>query len=99
MKSADECDTMADVRDEIDAIDRALITLIGKRCTYIEAAARIKHTVDAVRDEARIKDVLDKTQAHAEKLAVPVDIITATMSTLVEASIAHEFKKFNEKHP
>jgi isochorismate pyruvate lyase len=40
----DECQDMTDIRREIDAIDRLVIALIGRRFKYVQAAAKFKRT-------------------------------------------------------
>ena len=40
--TATNCETMDDVRYEIDRLDRDLVALLAERLSYIEAAGRIK---------------------------------------------------------
>lgn len=89
--NADACQTMADVRREIDRIDRAVVALLTERIGYIEAAGRIKPQRDQVRDEARKADVLAKVRAQAERLGFPPSLAAAVYEVLIEGSIAHEF--------
>ena len=55
---AEKCETMADVRGGVDAIDRALVDLLAQRFGYMDAAARIKQDRGVVRDEARKAEVI-----------------------------------------
>jgi isochorismate pyruvate lyase len=89
------CSTMAEVRAEIDALDRAIVALLADRLHYIDEAARIKQSRDQVRDEARIKDVLSKVEAEARKLGAEPKVVLKAYRALVEASIAHEFFIFD----
>ena len=59
-KAPEDCATMLDVRQGVDALDRALVTLLAERQRYMDAAARIKPNRDAVFDQARIDDVVAK---------------------------------------
>ena len=86
---------MAEVRAEIDALDRAIVALLADRLHYIDEAARIKQSRDQVRDEARIADVLNKVGAEALRLNADATVVTAAYRALVEASIAHEFRQFD----
>jgi isochorismate pyruvate lyase len=97
MPRADECQTMAEVRAEIDRLDRAIVALLAERTGFINAAARIKQERGAVRDEARKADVLAKVAAEAARLGMPASIAQACYEALVEASIAHEFERFDAK--
>ncbi|MBI3677931.1 MAG: chorismate mutase [Proteobacteria bacterium] len=92
-----DCTSMADVRREIDRLDRALVRLIAERQGYIERAAEIKQHRGTVRDEARIADVIFKVLAEAQKLGLSAQIAEPVWRALVENSIAHEFKMFDAK--
>ena len=48
----ESCQTMAEVRAGVDALDQELVALIARRFAFMDAAARIKPSRDAVRDEA-----------------------------------------------
>jgi len=50
-----DCTTMAEVRQGVDALDRALVALLAERQGYMDAAARIKTDRHVVRDVARIE--------------------------------------------
>ena len=91
------CETMAEVRAEIDALDREIVALLADRLHYIDEAARLKQRRDQVRDEARIADVLMKVQAEASRLGADPKVIAAAYRALVEASIAHEFEVFDRR--
>jgi len=87
---------MSEVRAGIDALDRELVTLLARRLRYIEAAARIKPSRDAVRDEWRKADVLSKVETASRELGVPADLAARLWEELIEYSIAHEFAVFDE---
>jgi len=86
---------MAEVRAEIDVLDRAIVALLADRLHYIDEAARIKRSRDQVRDEARIADVLQKVEAEARRLSANAEVLVATYRSLIEASIAREFDRFD----
>ncbi len=95
--TAENCKSMADIRREIDRMDRALVALVTQRLTYIERAAEIKTARSAVRDEARIADVVAKVRAAAEARGAPPDLFEAVWRTLMAHSIAHEFARFDAR--
>ena len=49
----ENCQSMAEVRAGVDAIDRQVVALLKRRFGYMDAAARIKPDREAVRDESR----------------------------------------------
>ena len=86
-----ECTTMEEVRQGVDALDRALVALIAERQRYMDAAARIKPDRDAVHDDARIEDVVAKVLAAAQAHHLSPDIAEPVWRTLIDRCIAHEF--------
>jgi len=92
-----DCGSMAELRDAIDALDRVLVSLLARRQRYIERAAVLKQSRDAVRDEARVEDVVAKVLAEARAANLSPAIAEPVWRTLIEASIAHEFGAFDSK--
>lgn len=92
-----DCRTMAEVRAGVDQVDRELIALLARRFAYMDAAARIKPSRDAVRDEARKETVIAAAVAAACTAGLPQEPIAALWEALVEASIAYELKAFDRR--
>ena len=91
------CATMTDVRAGVDAIDRRMVALLAARFAYMDAAARIKPSRDAIRDEARKADVHAKVAAEALRLGLPADRLRPVWEALMEESIAYEFERFDAR--
>ena len=82
---------MKEVRVGVDATDRALMELLATRFGYMRAAARIKPTREAVRDNERKAYVIEQAVMDAEKNGIPSEVIADIWERLVEGSIAYEF--------
>lgn len=93
----EQCETMAEVRYGIDRLDEQIVALIGTRFRYMDAAARIKPTRDAVRDETRKAEVIRNARAHAIAENVPDAVIAQLYEHLIESSIAYEFDRYDER--
>lgn len=93
--SPERCQTMTQVRAGVDATDRALIEMLATRFGYMRAAARIKPTRDAVRDEDRKQAVIDAAKAEALTQGVPVGLVAQFWEDLVETSIAYEMEHWD----
>ena len=91
------CTTMAEVRAGVDAVDRALVSLLARRFGYMDAAARIKPERGQVRDEARKAQVIANARAHAREARIPEGPIAEMWDRLVEASIAYELEAFDRR--
>lgn len=94
-KAPENCKTMIDVRAGVDATDRELVALLERRFGYMRAAARIKETRDAVRDETRKAAVIAAAKTDAEERNIPADVIADIWERLVEGSIAYEFEEWD----
>jgi isochorismate pyruvate lyase len=92
------CRDMAEVRSEIDRIDRLLVGLMAERQRYIEAAARIKTRADEVRLEWRIEDVVAKVLAESARRGLCPRIAEPVWRELIDRCIAHEQEKWRLFH-
>lgn len=92
------CRTMAEVRQGVDALDRALVAVLGERMRYMEAAARIKLDRRAVRDPARIEDVVSKVLAAAGERGLPAEVAEPVWRLLIERCIAYELQAHERLH-
>lgn len=94
-KQPEDCTSMAEVREGVDATDRALMELLETRFGYMRAAARIKPNRDSVRDEQRKSQVIEAARADAEARGLPSAKLAGIWDALVEASIAYEFEEWD----
>lgn len=97
IKAPDQCETMAEVRAGVDAVDRELVALLAQRFGYMRAAARIKTERSAVRDEDRKDAVIAAAKADARASGVPEALVAALWEMLVESSIAYELALFDRR--
>jgi len=98
-RNPEQCTTMTEVRAGVDEIDRRLVELLARRFDYMDAAARIKPTRDAVRDEGRKADVLAKIAEAARLAGVDPGLMGRLYDDLIETSIAHEMRRWDALHP
>lgn len=91
----EDCASMAEVRQGVDALDRALVALLAERQRYMDAAARIKPDRSVVHDDARIEDVVTKVLAAAGPAGLSPAIAEPVWRTLIDRCIAHEFEAFD----
>jgi len=95
VKDPEACETMSEVRAGVDALDRELVALLDRRFGYMRAAARIKGTREAVRDEERKASVIAAAVAEAEARGIPAEVVADIWERLVEGSIAYEFTEWD----
>ena len=91
MKTPAECETMADVRAEIDRLDVDLVALFAQRVGYIDRAAQIKAGVAMpARVVDRVEEVVANVRRHAETHGLPPDKIEKLWRKLIDWSIERE---------
>lgn len=91
----EDCRTMAEVRHGVDRLDEEILALLGERFRYMDAAARIKPSREAVRDEARKAEVIANVRRLAPGAGVDPETAAVLYEQLVETSIAHEYLEFD----
>lgn len=91
-----DCQTMADVRQGVDALDRALVLLLTERQGFMDAAARIKADRSKVFDRARIEDVVEKVKAAARASGLSEAIAEPVWRTLIDRCIAYEYDSWDK---
>ena len=97
MIEPEQCRTMAEVRAGVDALDERIVALLAVRTRFMDAAARIKERRDQVRDEPRKAAVIAHAHAVAEREGMPPAIAATVYEALVEASIAYELTRWDER--
>lgn len=88
------CETMADVRRHIDALDDRIVALLAERSGYVAQAARIKQRADQVYDQARIDFIIDRVRAQARQADAPEAVMEATYRAMIAAFIEFEHGEF-----
>jgi isochorismate pyruvate lyase len=97
IKAPQDCGSMAELRAAIDDLDQELVRLLARRQLYIERAAVLKHERDAVRDQARVEEVVAKVLTAAKEAGLSPTIAEPVWRALIEQSIRHELESFDRK--
>ena len=93
-----DCNTMAEVRRNVNALDDILVPLLVERGGYMTQAAKVKNNVDLVRDEERIEAIVTRVREHAAREGGQPDVIEAIYRAMMEAYIAYEHREFARLH-
>ncbi len=91
------CASMAEVRSEVDRVDRMIVRLLAERQAYVDQAGVLKADRNAVRDEARIEDVIAKVLVSAKTEGLDPEIAEPVFRLLIERAIAREFAVYDTK--
>ena len=91
MKAPQDCANMAELRVQIDALDRQLVALLAQRATYIDRAAELKPAEGLpARIDERVEDVVAKVRITAQEAGFDPDLAEAIWRPMIEWSIARE---------
>lgn len=92
MKHPDQCETIIDIRTEIDRLDQQIIMLLSQRFDYVKAAAQFKTSGTDVKATDRLSSMLKQRRAWAEAAGLSPDVIEKIYQDLVEYFIHEEMK-------
>jgi len=78
---------IADVREEIDALDEAIVRLISQRQRWVTEAGKLKQDSGAVRAPDRVAKVIGRVRAVAETTGASPDVVERTYRAMIDAFI------------
>lgn len=91
MKPAAQIASMAELRAEIDALDRALVAALAARARLIQRAAELKPAEGMpARVPERVAEVLAQVRKQAEAEGLDAALIEALWRQIIDWSIARE---------
>ncbi|CAA9449395.1 hypothetical protein AVDCRST_MAG82-3655 [uncultured Rubrobacteraceae bacterium] len=96
MKLPEDCEGIEDVRQSIDALDKEIVHLIGRRARYVERAARFKTGEQSVRAPERQRAMLSERRRWAEEDGLDPEVIEAIYRTLVSYFIDREMRQWRK---
>lgn len=96
MKTPAQCENMADIRAEIDRLDRQVVALLGQRFIYVKAASKYKSSETTVRAPERFKSMLEQRCVWAEEEGLNADAIEKMYEDLVNHFIDEEMKHWKQ---
>lgn len=85
-----DCQSLQDVRREIDRLDQAIVSLLAERGQYVLAAARFKRSVAEVQAPERVEQVIANVRRLAQAQGGMPDVVEAAYRPLIAAFTAAE---------
>ena len=92
-----KCNSLEEVRQEIDKLDDKLVDLISDRSHLIRQAAAFKNTVDEVKAEDRIEFILQKVRHAAIESGVSPNMISELFTIMIDEMVETEISEFRNK--
>lgn len=90
------CNSLKEVRNNIDRIDNEIIKLIAERGKYVEQASKFKKSESNVKAPDRVNAVIEKARAKAYDYGADADMIEALYKEMISHFIDAELSLFNK---
>ncbi len=94
METAD-CTTLEEARAKIDEVDEEIVALIAKRNNYIKKIAHFKTSIEEVKAEERISDVISRAREQAISLDLSPNLINDLYVRMIDTMVESEIAEFN----
>lgn len=94
MSDIKKCNTLEEVRSEIDIIDDRIVELISQRSHLIRQAAAFKNSVDEVKATDRIEFILQKVRHSAIQADVSPNMISDLFKIMIDEMVETEISEF-----
>ncbi len=88
------CNSLNEVRDEIDKVDEQIIKLIASRKNYVKQAAKFKHSIDEIKADDRVEDVLNKVRHQALSLSLSPNLMAEIYQRMIDDMVETEIAQF-----
>ena len=92
------CATLAQVRENIDRIDREIIAAMAERGKYVAEAGRFKKDPAAVSDSARVEAIIVKVRGLAQAGQMSPDVAERTYRAMIAAFEDFERAEWVKRH-
>ena len=89
-----KCNSLEEVRTEIDTIDDQLVELISQRSHLIRQAASFKDSVDDVKAQDRIDFILQRVRHAAIQAEVNPNMISELFTIMIDEMVETEIAEF-----
>ncbi len=88
------CNSLQEVRDEIDMLDDKLVQLLSERSHLIRQAAAFKNSVDEVKAEERIDFIMQRIRHRAIELGINPNMISELFTIMINEMVETEISEF-----
>ncbi len=89
-----KCNSLEEVRTEIDILDTKLVDLISERSHLIRQAAPFKNSIDEVKADDRIEFILQRARHHAIEKGVSPNMISELFVIMIDEMVEMEISEF-----
>jgi len=89
-----KCHSLEEARSEIDRLDERIVELIAARNAYVRQLAHFKNSIEEIKAEERIADVINRARAKAIELDLSPNLINDLYLRMIDAMVDSEVAEF-----
>lgn len=89
-----KCNSLKEVRDEIDKIDEALVELISQRSHLVRQAAAFKNSIEEVKAQDRVDFILQRVRQLAIKKEDSPNMMSDLFKIMINEMVETEIAEF-----
>lgn len=94
-----QCQSIEQVREQIDRIDREVVTLLARRGRFVTQAAAFKQDSQAVRAPARVEQVIAKVRQIADETGANAQVVEQVYRAMIAGFIDAELAEHARLKP
>lgn len=94
MSDIKKCNSLEEVRLEIDKIDDLIVNLISQRSHLVRQAASFKNSIEEVKADDRVDYILQKVRHSAIKADVSPNMISDLFKIMINEMVETEISEF-----
>jgi isochorismate pyruvate lyase len=89
-----KCNSLEEARKEIDKLDEQIVDLIAARNAYIKQLAHFKNSIDEIKAQDRISDVINRVRARAIEKGLSPNLINELYIKMIDEMVDIEVAEF-----
>lgn len=89
-----ECSSLEEIRENIDLIDREIVSLLVQRGRYVMQAAKYKKHITKIEDQVRINNIITKVTDYAKETNFDPNVIEQIYRFLIQVYVQLEKETF-----
>ena len=97
MKLPHECSSIKEIRQEIDEIDNTIISLIGKRYSFVQEIIKYKNNIDEVYANERYLSVISERRRIAALHHMDPDVVEKIYRIMIDYFIKVQLELLKKK--
>lgn len=89
-----KCNSLEEVRSNIDRIDNEIIKLIAERTNYVMQASSFKKNENGVKDPKRVEAVIQKVREKAAEYGADPNMVEVLYREMISRFVSMEMNEF-----